>query len=1385
MGGADLCAQLFELHGPSRHLGKQYDSLFLRSRLFSKATTLQNQNTILAAGNILSLAIGDFDGDGGNEVALAHISSGNDLYLTMFRYRNFGDVNTAGIESLFDYDQLASNVTLNGPMTYVGSVSLVSGDFNNDGKDELALGYVEWQKFTSAVPGQPGSSGENISCIKYDGYYGELSQSSCDYQGYAVAYRNYVTIYGSGLNALSASSAHAGSQIGTTTLTLANASRLVSGKVVISGGTGEWTALNGTWPITFIDDFRFTIPLNSSAFGTSSPSTQITVSTTAPFSVGGTDLMHPRVDNPGGYNLWDIVDWRDGHSRPTFQLQSGLFDFDKANPSSFHRRQILAVWNTPSPADAGSLNDPTVTPLPHWSFDLVSAFYTVSSDGKNTPTAASHHSLYEVADSSGKYGYPHHRFSLTASNFFGQIDPADPTWQFAIGAWNDNGLYHIRVGNVAGSDIKINQDLNYGTGPLGSSLWDNYPVVAYDPDGSSYFLGAPVHFATSGFPTLAYLLQEPPKHLAWLKDPTTGISSLINASRNSSTYSSVSTANSQSSATTGTTTSGWDISTSLAVSAEASLTAGNPALLSDTVSVKDTLTLGYEHTASQAKLNSQTSTVSYTAQNSAPNDDYIEYNAANFDVWRYRIYGAGSGATDDAFKFYEIVVPGAPTTKHISGTSADWYHPAHENGNILSYPPPGALSNLPVDVNAKPYQVNGQTPAGLTNGLMWNQNTFCIGQVKNGTTMTISGVKSNSDTVTTSNTMQEDNDLNVGEKVTAFGLSTSLSADWNFGSKQSWGAATTSTNETSASTTFAFNLDQSQSQYAYLVAPVLYNSLSGAIKMSYSVNIPTHSVEIDDCNSGDIWTHLYSAPDPALALPNRFDYITTTPQGTVFQLHPDHDRELLKSFFLENPIPNPVESTSAGSPVYDKLSSAPAAGSTVQLAVTVYNYSVVTPAKNVSVRFSTIPVSDPTIDPEGAYDNEYGCASPTQSGWVCPDNYRKPLQDGETGAALPDIQLADIPAWNSDPNEPNWTIARTKWTIPNNLAGKQYRIYVNVTYNGTGLNAESNPPQNVCTETPCQTLCPITSSTCLAPTINMDPLAPGQNNEGFSKITVVAPLAVVFGPKDVHTDDDSLVAVGKHGISKRTVLGFQNHPMKLRVKAVSKLLETRDVRVDVTDQEFLRTHFRFCLKPESTPKPIMIAGKILQGVSAKGSTAFLTWWPQNAGIHKLRAEVEELADDPQKGNNTASLLALIIRAPGDVNGDGLVDSDDLAFIERDNGKTVQESVCGYACDLNGDGRITKQDENLFPLFCSRAYCAAAERGKADQVSIADIQEMNQREIGMLRSIDPADWKSLYPASDDTELGSIHSRYIDGLRRLATAPELARKEDAGEAKTANR
>jgi hypothetical protein len=1360
---------------------------FTTQASFSANPSNTNQGTIFASGSIFSVAIGDFDGDGRNEIALATLQGyTNDVMISIFRFRtplDYPNGNSQGSNLTWVSNSFFTGEQLAGGASFVGSLSLAAGDFNNDGKDELALAYPLWNKDTTTKPGS--SNKDSHNCVVYgstppSGNLGLLN-ATCDYDGWGVTFGYYLSLFQSGLTAANVTSiASAAFQPGTTTLYFPNANQFISGKVFISGAPGNWLGLNGVWDVIYADPTQLTIRLDSSQFGTP-PGSGVTISTTTAFSqLGKTFGLNPRVDDPGHdynkVNLPATFDFRDNDSRPVMLLQSGLFYMDPTNDASFHQRQLFAVWNTPTPAPNGGIPGETFSPLPWWPYDLVAGYFTVSSDGDNTISLPGFSQLVESKtwgnDGSGnnKYSYTRQRLSLTSSNFFGatDFDSSDPsknqipTWQWVIGGLTDHAGYHVRLGQINSDNktISVTQDTWLPNDISASDIQTSggsLPVVAYDPDGSSYYLGAPVLFQTTSFTQPSFIMQEPPGHIAWLNG------SLTNLSRHSASSSSVTVDTSSGKNSSSTSTHGYDIANSASVSAEESLKVGSK-MLGASSSIGDTFKLGYERKAIQSKTNTNNTTINTSSTNSTNSDDFIQYTSPSISIWRYRIYGAQSTDSNNPNEFYEIAVPGKPQTQGGGGINDDYYQPTHENGNILSYPPP-YLNGNPPDVSATPYTVNGQAPPGLSNGIMSVPSAFCLGNAKQGGSLTITGATTTSDQVDTSNTMSESNELKAGGSVTAGGSSSSLNFDWTFGSNQSWGKSNVTGSTLQNSTNLAYNIAAGRDDYPYNVNPLLYYAVNGAIKMAYAVNIPSSINTVEGCGPGANWTNAYALADPGLVLPFRIEWTGSDANGDVYQLNSTVQREELKSFFVQSPTLDPVDK------LYPTLTTNPNPGDTVRLALAVYNYSVGTSADNITVNFSPIPMSSKS-DPDGGDNSEQAC-SPAHAGWVCPNSDRTQMVN-DNGQVVR-IENLSIPAWNSDVNNPNWTMATVNWTIPKTLATGKYRIYVTLGYTGT----ETNPPQAACTaasdsNTGCPTLCGDSALSCATPSLP-DSKAPGQNNEGWAYITIgggtatglTATPGTATPAADVRTTNDSLVALGRNRLWKHLAVGYQGQVLQLRVRTIANLPEPRHHAVVVSEQA----------TPRKGNQPVQIAQKMLQGTGPDGATAHFRWIPRSIGVHQLNAAVNEFADDAQKDNNTAKLKVIVLRTPGDVDGSGFVDAADLRVIEQEDGKLVLASSCGYACDLNGDGRIDRRDLEIAGIICGPRSCAASN-GKPVPPKPIDydaLQDVNETELKMLRQLKSDDWEQLFRETEEQLLGRAQLGYLKALRRLAAStPSRPRK-----------
>ncbi|MGH9848170.1 MAG: FG-GAP repeat domain-containing protein, partial [Blastocatellia bacterium] len=98
------------------------------------------QSAILPVDNVLAAAIGDFDGDAQNEIAVLSLENARTSWLTLFRYTNDG----AGKRALRQVGETSYSDSAGVFFANAATVDLAAGDFNGDGRDELATANVIW-----------------------------------------------------------------------------------------------------------------------------------------------------------------------------------------------------------------------------------------------------------------------------------------------------------------------------------------------------------------------------------------------------------------------------------------------------------------------------------------------------------------------------------------------------------------------------------------------------------------------------------------------------------------------------------------------------------------------------------------------------------------------------------------------------------------------------------------------------------------------------------------------------------------------------------------------------------------------------------------------------------------------------------------------------------------------------------------------------------------------------------------------------------------------------------------------------------------------------------------------------------------------------------------
>ena len=597
--------------------------------------------------------------------------------------------------------------------------------------------------------------------------------------------------------------------------------------------------------------------------------------------------------------------------------------------------------------------------------------------------------------------------SLVAGNFAGvQAKQPDtpPVWGLAVAYESANPTE-----GVAASVFRVDQgvDWNNSVFPLTaasrltvpkqdtacSSLSRNV-LVAFDYDGDSLYLGAPVHFVLNDVQHFDYMLQEPPKHVDYLPNAVTTCTGAVahyqcNGIVNVSEFDGFNITYGTSATDTVShevqKNSSWNVGGSVAFSAQN--TVGEDVGIEN---VRFTLDfkaqIGYDYGEHQASYTGKESSYTVTQESVTSADDALSFQTRTTDIWRYRIYGMSP--IDDKGQpikgtngFYEIALPRAlcisdsstdPDPRNcpvVSGggkTQSELYQPWHENWNILSYPNADTEFH-PTDIgpwtrptcdtcndkctgttttnccapNADDSSMEDcTTPLAPSHGYSWD------GTAGNEHIQLDSSLSKGSSTEWTSK-FSEDINVGIGWKFsTFFGADTFTGCvDVDFHSDQSWGQLSNASSTTTLTSDIILNKPNGNSSQQYNFFPTLYVDTKGAMRAVHSVTIPT---------TLGFWHDWYQGVDPALNLPKKF---SDAPDPNFKQFNTGSDAKEMRGFLLRN---GKTDSTAYGT----MLACGPvtlndlALNNQVLLEARIYNYSIGSTVSNVPVRFDVVELDD-------------------------------------------------------------------------------------------------------------------------------------------------------------------------------------------------------------------------------------------------------------------------------------------------------------------------------------------------------------------------------------------------------------------------------------------
>lgn len=736
------------------------------------------------------------------------------------------------------------------------------------------------------------------------------------------------------------------------------------------------------------------------------------------------------------------------------------------------------------------------------------------------------------------------------------------------------------------------------------------PLVAYDHGfpknitetttvlaGDSMYLGAPLYMILEGALTFDYILQEPPKHVWW--------DAAHNAVQNISGKDlfRLGTKDSKAIGVTDTYKDNFDSSWGVSVSPSVTISRGaigniKPPNVEATLSE----TLGYDYTYHDATYDKNTETRTVTIEADAVRDDALKYRIQDINVWRYYVYGANFEDLDNnpMVGFFDIT---GPTTVSDPGPTSgmavlDIYQPVHENNNILSYPPPTASDKYdPPDMGSfnvlctDPDCFEPVNEAGCecqedpeTGNLV---QTIYGPLVNDGRRWTWGGISGTQELVdnrsetygkerSTSKKMTASEDVKGTFRCRIPFTKTNLSGTLDIAAHESWNWSDNSTMETTTSElkSISLTIPTGDVQNGYYFYPTFYIAKDGTMRVSFAVNPMTDNSEL-------FWKGLYGGhPDPALNLPNRFKAWIDA-GVTKWDPYLGDERKLIRGFFVRHSEADEVTGE------YTEYSGPPSAGDVVRLECRVYNYSTGQNVTNLKVRFEYVEIDQ-------ASGEEIG-----------------------TRETIDDTVIPFLGPRGMDTAAVNWLIPEFS-----DNESKDYKIYV-VLDPDNAIPNEKYETESAAT----RTYCPA----------GYDCMDPGQNNEGWRKMTALASLPgdPLSGhpAADVHLKNDALAAINPRGeLVTTTVQAYERQPLKIRV------------RIDTDNEGADSAHLLLFDGDPHDGK--LIANRLSYTGDPDGNYVWIEWVPTELGLHRLYAKVVESTLDTNWGNNISDeLKVVVIKAP--------------------------------------------------------------------------------------------------------------------------------------------
>ena len=484
------------------------------------------------------------------------------------------------------------------------------------------------------------------------------------------------------------------------------------------------------------------------------------------------------------------------------------------------------------------------------------------------------------------------RFSIAAGAYKGNSATPTPLWGIALGTWSADSRYWLATLN---SDVTFADQFDFSGNLDGAG---RYPVVPFDLDGESIYLGAPVHFIIDHLVNTDFVLQEPPKHAFYDNRPQITINGrpqpnptygqVVTVSRYDETNVALQTSQGTTFSGKNSDSSDWSIGGSVTANAGGSVAAGFGDVDKVEASVDVTRKVGYDYNQNQDNYNSNYSERTLTQTEQTDHDDKLLGRLQTFDVWRYRVYGVS--VTDAQGQPANAFMRWCSPARHCPSTAA-----ASTSTGISLFTRTATSSPTRClrPARSRP-QTSGPTRSRARRRMTRpaccdiNADAACADrqrhnahQADRGTArprrpnllrrhewlaLTTTRARPARAAPSATRTLAESVDVKVGVKakvsVGVFTGKAHASVDAELHNSNSWSGMRTSESETTSDTGITLSRSSGDSTQGYAFYPVFYTAQDGTIKVTHAAGV------LESSTGRSFWAGLYGgkSAQPPVAL---------------------------------------------------------------------------------------------------------------------------------------------------------------------------------------------------------------------------------------------------------------------------------------------------------------------------------------------------------------------------------------------------------------------------------------------------------------------------------------------------------------------------------------